>query len=198
MQQLGCGVVCLGNPVDARVSQVVLVSPEMPLMQFGGINTGRYQAGAMPESTHIFSWPMNNSWTTNFNAFQTGTHRWFYSMTSGANQSEILSNRFGWGIRVPFLTRVLPGGGAGDELWSESVIRGWPENVLLVSAKPSREKGAVFLHVREIGGKETSLFLRGPEDRGLRMLEADVLGQKKQDGSLLILPYESKFYLLHF
>jgi alpha-mannosidase len=49
--------------------QVLLSSSEMPLMQFGAINTGRYKAGAKPERTHIFGWPMNNYWVTNFNAY---------------------------------------------------------------------------------------------------------------------------------
>src|SRR5665811_1711898 len=55
-------------------SQIVMGCAEMPLMQFGTINTGRYQAGAMPQSTNLFSWPMNNYWTTNFNADQRGGH----------------------------------------------------------------------------------------------------------------------------
>ena len=51
-------------------SQVVMGSPEIPLMQFGAINTGRYKAGAVPQSTNMYSWPMNNYWVTNFNADQ--------------------------------------------------------------------------------------------------------------------------------
>ena len=179
-------------------AQLVLVSPEMPLMQFGGINTGRYQAGALPESTHIFSWPMNNYWTTNFNAYQTGTHTWSYSMTSGSDHPENFPSRFGWSIRLPFLSRVLPGGGTGDENWKGSIIQGWPENVLLISAKPTKEKGTVLLHIREVEGKESSLSLRSLEGTGLGITEADVLGHEKQDGSTAVLPFESKFFLVHF
>ena len=47
-------------------SQVVMGSPEIPLMQFGAINIGRYKAGAVPQSTNMYSWPMNNYWVTNF------------------------------------------------------------------------------------------------------------------------------------
>ena len=47
-------------------AQVVLVSDEIPLMQFGGINTGRYDPAAKAESQQIFSWVLNNYWTTNF------------------------------------------------------------------------------------------------------------------------------------
>ncbi|MGE5428209.1 MAG: glycoside hydrolase family 38 C-terminal domain-containing protein, partial [Methylococcaceae bacterium] len=44
--------------------QIIIGSPEIPLVQLGNINTGRYKAGALPESTHLFSWPMNNYWVT--------------------------------------------------------------------------------------------------------------------------------------
>ncbi|MCD6354529.1 MAG: hypothetical protein J7L95_03180 [Prolixibacteraceae bacterium] len=57
-------------------------------MQFGGINTGRYKAGATPEATHIFGWPMNNYWTTNFNAEQHGGITWSYSISSAGNNSQ--------------------------------------------------------------------------------------------------------------
>jgi alpha-mannosidase len=63
-------------------AQIMLSSPENPLMQFGGINTGRFEAGATPETTHIYGWPMNNYWVTNFNAEQHGGHTWVYSITS--------------------------------------------------------------------------------------------------------------------
>jgi hypothetical protein len=89
-------------------SQVVIGCTEMPLMQFGAINTGRYQAGAMPQSTHVFSWPMNNYWVTNFNADQRGGHTWSYYLTTSADISRTFASQFGWG-RIPFLTRILPG-----------------------------------------------------------------------------------------
>ncbi|MCP4311019.1 MAG: glycosyl hydrolase family 38 [Bacteroidetes bacterium] len=178
------------------LSQLVLVSPEMPLMQFGGINTGRYEAGALPGDTHIFSWPMNNYWTTNFNAYQTGTHSWSYSMTSGNDHPDNFSDRFGWSIRVPFMTRILPGGGKGDKNWSGSVIQSWPENILLISAKPGTEKGTVLLHIREIEGEEVSFNLKNSEGTNLRITETDVLGHAKQSGSPTIMPFESKFFMV--
>ncbi|MFO7721600.1 MAG: glycoside hydrolase family 38 C-terminal domain-containing protein, partial [Bacteroidales bacterium] len=101
--------------VNGAKGQVVISSADAPLMQFGGINTGRYEAGAMPATTHLFGWPMNNYWTTNFNADQHGGHAWRYSLTSQANTSQGAASWFGWGNRIPFTGRVLPGGGPGDQ-----------------------------------------------------------------------------------
>jgi hypothetical protein len=58
--------------------QIVMGSQEIPLMHFGGINTGRYTAGAVPQSTNMYSWPMNNYRVTNFNADQMGELQWCY------------------------------------------------------------------------------------------------------------------------
>ena len=103
--------------VRNSASQIVVGCAEMPLMQFGAINTGRYQAGAMPQSTNLFSWPMNNYWTTNFNAEQRGGHFWTYYLTSSADNSNGFATQFGWGCRIPYLTRIIPGSGTGDSNW---------------------------------------------------------------------------------
>ncbi|MCK7540522.1 MAG: hypothetical protein MZV63_61325 [Marinilabiliales bacterium] len=138
--------------------QIVMGSNEMPLMQFGAINTGRYEAGALPQTPHVYSWPMNNYWVTNFNADQRGGHTWTYYLTSSADRGNDFATRFGWGARVPLLTRILPGGGSGDELREGSFITGWPSNVILISARPDDGTGkSLIIHLRETGGQETDI-----------------------------------------
>ena len=80
---------------------------------------------------------MNNYWVTNFNADQRGGHSWTYYLTTSADASNDFATKFGWGCRIPYLTRILPGSGTGDNNWEGSFITGWPEHVLLVSAEPS-------------------------------------------------------------
>jgi hypothetical protein len=180
-------------------SQVVLSSPEIPLMQFGGINTGRYQAGALPESTHIYGWPMNNYWVTNFNAEQHGGHTWVYSLTSDSGNMAGTASRFGWGNRTPFLARVIPGGGSGDNSWQGSFIKNWPENVLLVNAMPSSNGKSAILHIREVDGKSATLALQhGMNGTLFRLVQTDVVGTEMISGSLELKPYETKFYRLDF
>ena len=178
-------------------SQVVIGCGEMPLMQFGAINTGRYKAGAIPQGTHIFSWPMNNYWVTNFNADQRGGHTWTYYLTSSADTSNCFATQFGWGSRVPFLTRILPGEGAGDNDREGSFIRGWPSNVLLVSARPYDNGKSVFIHLRETSGKESLMDLTdGMSGKRLKLEEADATGRIISGQNLVIKPLESKFYLI--
>lgn len=180
-------------------AQIMLNSPEIPLMQFGGINTGRYKAGATPETTHIYGWPMNNYWTTNFNAEQHGGHTWVYSISSRAGNAMPDATRFGWGNRTPFLARVLPGGGVGDSAWQRSLITGWPENILLVSAIPAQDGTSAVFHVREIGGQKTTFRLQnGSTGAALKCTQVDVVGRPVEKGHSELKPFETKFFRVDF
>lgn len=180
-------------------AQIVLSSVEIPLMQFGGINTGRYQAGAVPESTHIYGWPMNNYWTTNFNADQHGGHTWLFSLTSRQGNSILEATRFGWGHRTPFLPRVLPGGGVDDDNDQGEFLSGWPENILLISAMPGQDGQSAVFHVRETGGTPCTFRLENSRnEKPLQIVEVDVTGHPIPGGSLDMEPLESKFFRVSF
>lgn len=180
-------------------TQLVMGCAEMPLMQFGAINTGRYTAGAMPQSTNLFSWPMNNYWVTNFNADQRGGHSWTYYLTTSRDVSNGFATQFGWGCRIPFLTRILPGSGTGDNNWEGSFITGWPSNILLISAEPIPDGKSCIVHLREINGRKASLDLINALDRkNLHVEEVDVTGKPITNPSLNIGPLESKFYRIYY
>jgi hypothetical protein len=168
-------------------------------MQFGAINTGRYTAGAMPQSTNLFSWPMNNYWVTNFNADQRGGHSWTYYLTTSGDNTNGFATRFGWGCRIPLLTRILPGSGTGDNNWEGSFITGWPSNVLLISAQPDVDGKYCTLHLRELNGKDASLSLKnGLTGKSLNAIEVDATGKTVSNSDLNIGPLESKFYRIVF
>jgi len=176
-------------------AQIVISSAEIPLMQFGGINTGRYKAGATPETTHIYGWPMNNYWVTNFNAEQRGGMEWNYAITSQNSDNSQDAGKFGWGHRTPFLARVLPGGGPGDNNHTQSWITNWPENILLVSATPSQDGKSALLHVRETNGQPATLQLvSGITQKPLSTTPADVTGTSRPNLPMKIKPLESRFF----
>ncbi len=180
-------------------AQIILSSTEIPLMQFGGINTGRYKAGATPETTHIYGWPMNNYWTTNFNADQHGGHVWTYTLTSQKENTMQDATHFGWGHRTPFLSRVLPGGGKGENIWQKSFISGWGENILLISAIPAQDGKSAIFHVRETGGKTSPFSLKNElTGTGLKCTEVDVTGTEVENENLELKPFESKFFRVGF
>ncbi len=178
--------------------QIVMGSQEIPLMQFGAINTGRYQAGATPQSTQMYSWPMNNYWVTNFNADQMGEMQWSYFVSSSADNSIQHATRFAWENRIPLRTRVLPAGNkAGKPLTPASLFRIIPENVLLVNMKPVPGENAVMLQLREIGGKKALFAVASDKVRFRKPTVCDVTGAPMtHNASLEFNPWENKFIKL--
>jgi alpha-mannosidase len=137
-------------------SQIILVSPEIPLVQLGGLNLGQFSRIAHPASNNIYSWVFNNYWTTNFRAYQEGELKWTYKLTSTKDTSDEFSTTFGWNERVPMPARVFPALGKDSSLSRKSFIP-LQNNFLLVKARPSDEKNGVVLQIREIGGIASSL-----------------------------------------
>jgi hypothetical protein len=175
--------------------QIVMGSPEIPLMQFGGFNCGRFQAGALPESTTMYSWPMNNYWVTNFNGYQHSEFEWSYFLTSAADSSIAFATRFAWGARIPLPVRVLPAGNADTSLKSEaSTLEIIPENLLLINMRPLENERAILMQLREIGGRPANFDARSPYWKNLRfeVCDANAAPLPAQAG-IAFRPWESKF-----
>ncbi|MGL4852374.1 MAG: glycosyl hydrolase family 38 [Phocaeicola sp.] len=145
--------------VANQQAQIVVGSSEAPLMQFGAINTGRYKAGALPDSPNIYSWVMNNYWVTNFNAEQRGEFVWKYYITSIGNNSHAEATQFGWSQRVAMPTRVLPAQlNAPSKLMNAApVLELKGGEFILINAAPVEGERAILLQIREIGGKDCTL-----------------------------------------
>lgn len=163
-----------------RMFQVVLTSPVIPLIQPGGLNLGRFARLAEPASGDLFSWVLNNYWTTNFRAYQEGELRWHYTMTSSSEAGDREAAHTGWNDRIPLLARVLPAsaspGGAPSRTFMGTSLAG----LLLIQASPGREPGSVLLHLREIEGRETTLGLAQLKKETGRSAawQVNVLGEK--------------------
>ena len=183
-------------------SQIIFVSPEIPLVQLGDINLGKFSRIAHPASLSIYSWVLNNYWTTNFRAFQEGELKWTYRITSSTDTSNGIAARFGWEERVPFISRVFPGSGLSEKLEPQSFLGQALENLLLVSATPVANGKSVILHIREIRGNRESVdisdLLRVTHAR--KATEVNVLGEKIRNlgSGLLIDPLETKFVRIEF
>ena len=175
--------------------QIVLGSREIPLMQFGNINLGRFKAGATPETNHIFTWPMNNYWVTNFNADQHGDFEWTYYLTSSNDPTIEYATKFAWNNRIPLPNRVIPAGLSNNKPALEgSILSLNPSNVLLVNMTPVEGENALILQLREIGGKESVLDINSRFAPNIRVKECNLLGEDLPTGSTVkIKAWENKF-----
>jgi alpha-mannosidase len=136
-------------------SQIIFGSPEIPLVQFGEINLGKWQYKSNVEQPHIYSWPMNNYWFTNFRAFQEGEFKWSYFLTSTKNTSNKTATQFGRGACNPLISRVFPAGANNEQNNTLSTLQIPYSNILLVNARPI--ENGIILHLRETDGKSTDM-----------------------------------------
>lgn len=178
-------------------AQIVFASNGIPLVQFGAINTGRFYYKHQPETSHIYSWVLNNYWTTNFRASQEGEIKWNYCITSDYDVSNTFATRFGWGSSIPFLTRVLPKGETKNPLMAESLLHIDAQNVLLVVGKLSKDGKGIILHLRETDGKPASIdLLKLVNTKGTKIFTlVNVLEERVMDltNKIELEPYEVIF-----
>jgi hypothetical protein len=180
--------------------QYILGSAEVPLVHFGDINLGKFQYIAQISNPYVYSWVMNNYWVTNFRASQEGEFKWKYFLTSTKNKSNTFATRFSWNSRIPLLSRVFPPGDSSKTPMTQSLLKINPDNVILVSAKPSQDGVDVILHLREIDGKpvEMSVILPYVDSRRQSLTEVSVIEETigEPGESVLIKSWESKFVKL--
>ncbi|MDO9511773.1 MAG: glycoside hydrolase family 38 C-terminal domain-containing protein [Bacteroidales bacterium] len=143
--------------VDNAHARILLNSHDVPLMQFGDINTGRFYYTHKPRTNHIFSWVLNNYWTTNFKASQEGEIRWKYSISSFENTSSLPSTLISQEDRIPMATRVLPSGKTKNQETFKSFLGKAFEQLMLVDAQPSADNKGIILHLKEISGEAVRL-----------------------------------------
>jgi len=182
--------------------QIILGSEEVPLVQFGDLNLGKFQYIAKVEKPHVFSWVMNNYWVTNFKASQEGEFKWSYFLTSSQDTSNAFATRVGWGSRIPLLCRVFPPGKSEKLPHKRSLLHIDADNILLVSVKPASEGNTIILHLRETEGKPAEFQITLPHDPGktLNIREVNVLGETIGPPILKIKMsgLESRFFLIEF
>jgi hypothetical protein len=188
--------------VKGKDSQIVFCSPEMPLVQFGDINTGKFDYISDPKHPWIFSWPFNNFWTTNFRASQEGEHKWSYRITSGEDTTRSFATRFGWSNRVPMLTRVQPAGKSGIPMKPVSYLNLDIPGLLLVSMKSAEDDNGIILHLREVNGKALSINAESIINnvKAKSISEVSIIGKEIQpiEKEITFKPCEVKFLRIRF
>jgi len=103
--------------------QLVMGCAEMPLCSLVQINTGRYTAGAMPQSTNLFSWPMNITGSP-IHADQRGGHSWKYYVTTSSDILTILPQNSD-GAAEFHINQSIPGSGRRQQM-GRDLYNGWP------------------------------------------------------------------------
>jgi hypothetical protein len=189
-----------------RESQVVWSSPEIPLVQLGGLNLGQYRRVAEASDPHVFSWVQNNYWTTNFRAAESGELRWRYRVTSSRDLSPAFASRVGLEAKVPLVGRLRLGVGASTRLdgpsyrATQSFLAFLPGSVVPVEIRPSRDGRGLVCSLREVNGTPARI---NREELGaarpiLEEIEVDPLEQPVRtiEGPVEFGPHQARSVLL--
>lgn len=187
--------------VTNQDQQVVLVSPEIPMVHFGEINMGKFMRKNDVKKPHVFSWVLNNYWTTNFLASQEGELKWHYIISSSNKPSDASATWSSWSSRVPIPARLIPAKlNSPETVTSKSWMNPAIDGLLLVNAGLSVDNKAVLLQFREIDGKrkevQTADFFPGGGE--MTFTEVNAAGEKVRDikESIIFEALEVKFILV--
>lgn len=182
--------------VRSEDSQIIFGSHDIPLVQFGAINTGRFYYKHQPATSHIYSWVLNNYWTTNFKASQEGQMRWTYFISSSENASNSFASRYSMGNRIPFLSRVLPASDREEDRNPKSLMTIDSPNIVIINSLPSIDGKGIVLHLRETEGKECNINIKHLLNlKATSYQEVNVLEEKitELENEWHIGAFESKF-----
>jgi hypothetical protein len=143
----------------------VVWSPiEAPLIQFGDINTGKWLKTLDLANTSLYSYAMNNYWTTNFKAAQGGKIDLRYALTSRAGGPDrTASSRFGWEVHAPLVAAWVPARNEGPiEKPEGSFFSVDAPNVIIQAVKRAEDGTGIVIRLREIAGKPANAKITSP------------------------------------
>jgi alpha-mannosidase len=153
-------------------ARVVWAPLEAPLVQFGDINTGKWQTSFLPSNAWVFSYAMNNYWMTNFKASQAGRVEFRYSLTSGTpvppaagggpGSDRVASTRFGWEVHTPLVAAWIPARNKGPIAEVEGSALSVDAPNVIIQALWLDADGAAVVRLREIGGRPAAAVLSSP------------------------------------
>ncbi|MFA6127311.1 MAG: glycoside hydrolase family 38 C-terminal domain-containing protein [Bacteroidales bacterium] len=190
--------------VRSPEGQIVVVSDEIPLWQFGGFNLGKFERNQAPCKPWLYSWVMNNYWFTNFRAFQEGGFHWTYQLTTTRDTSNAAASKFARGVRNPFPTRTFP---AGKNELASSVFQilktDGPANIMVVNSRPAfNNTGSILIHLRELDGTPGTINVTSAiNDRPIRkMIEVNIIGEEigQPLQSVKLRAFEEKFVRIDY
>ena len=141
---------------DGEVS-VTLVPLDSPLIQVGGITSGRWAAHLDAHEATLVSWALHNHWDTNFKASQGEAILLRYRLTSRRGYDPAVSSRFAIETTVPPLIVRVPGAALGKRGQFRSVS---PEGVAEVQLKRAADQRGLIVHAYNLTTTEQRIALR--------------------------------------
>jgi len=152
---------CTQKWIDITSSDINIAwsAMEAPLVQLGGINTGKWLDRLKLDNGTIMSYIMNNYWWTNSPASQCGRFWFNYFISSHKPPFDATrSQHFGWSSHVPLMSVYTESGVKPKNIKEHRFIENLPGNVIIVGLKKSEYSNSMIIRLLEIAGKECSFI----------------------------------------
>lgn len=141
----------------------IVVSPlDAPLVQVGGIQTGRWAEQLDAHQATLVSWAAHNHWDTNFRAGQSGELLFRYRFTSLPAYDPAAASRFAAEHLVPPIIVRVPGAAPGA---SGQFLRVTPEGVADIQLKQAADGRGVIVRAFNFTAQPQTLSLQFPAAR---------------------------------
>ncbi len=127
---------------DGEVS-VTLATLDSPLIQCGGIATGRWAQHLSATEPTLVSWAMHNHWDTNFKASQGEDTLLRYRLTSRSGYDSAASSRFAMEATIPPIIVRVPG---ANTAVSGQFMQVSPEGVAEIQLKRAADGRGLIVH----------------------------------------------------
>jgi len=157
--------------LEASDGQITWVSLDAPLVELGGIMTGRRAAHLEMKRPTIVSYVMNNYWQTNYRAAQEpGRHVFEYSFTT-ERRGIADSHRFAQELQQPLVVQGLAAWRQGKyEELARSLLSIEPDAYALVGMRRAPDGHGVLLHLLQLAETEeeprlAGIFAKAPVER---------------------------------
>lgn len=160
----------------------VVISPiDAPLMQLGGINTGKWAASLKPETSAVMSWAMNNHWMVNFKASQGGKIPLRYKLTTHGGKADTLyCSRFGREASVePVVIRDIMRNDDVNSSGSFMTIEDCES--FEVNFKPAENGNGIIVRVQNLLDEGRECKIAFPELKVQNVEEVNVLEEYTKD-----------------
>ena len=166
------------------------------LVTLGDVNRGAWPAGFGTRAGSLFSYVMNNYWTTNYRAGQGGSFRFRYVITSGPALLQrpadaVQSSRMGWQEMTPLETdhviaqdraQAVPRPLSGKQ---QGFLNVEDPGVVLTAWKFAEDGNGTILRFVDLGGAERQVNIQAPYLEVKAVWQADAVERDQQRLPLL-------------
>ncbi|MCW5852984.1 MAG: hypothetical protein KIT87_23145, partial [Anaerolineae bacterium] len=176
-----------GVRVEGQDAHVAIASPDVPLFCVGNRVQGRWPKDLDLSGGRIFSYVLNNYWSTNYKPVQSGHLTFRYRLTSDRAIAPDAAYRLGWEARRPLYAHRIslqefrqpappyadPTGGCLAEVT--------PQSVVVTTFKAARHAPGFVMRLQETAGVDQTATVRLPGRRIDRAWATDLLERPKRE-----------------